>query len=295
MSTTLRSALEARSTPESVADAERRLADFWTSYVDSGHRGVAYIWRHPVALLRMLWSIRELPVMEAPTSSTAGGRDLESVLTGRGPLGLPARWFGTAVLDVPKDPDDYLLGRRAQTLRRKIRSAEKLGVRCELVTDSDERIELVKRANHAERTHLDPRYRLSAPDNQRLLQHDLWIKAVDANGEALLLAVAPTDGDFATLRYFRTLGSSPAHSDSRYLTTYALVRELAQRGVRYLIDTEPPGAQTNGLRHFQRMLGFRYRRIRLRRRPERLAGLSLPVTYASLESCAGHAASFPIF
>jgi len=295
MSTTLRSALEARGGADGAADAESRLADFWTSYVDSGHRGVAYIWRHPVPLLRMLWSTRELPVMEATTSQTAGGRDLESVLTGRGPLGLPARWFGTAVLDVPKDPDDYLQGRRAQTLRRKIRSAEKLGVRCELVTDPDERVALVKRANHAERTHIDPRYRLSAPDNQRLLQHDLWIKAVDADGEALLLAVAPTDGDFATLRYFRTLGSSPAHTDSRYLTTYALVRELAQRGVRYLLDTEPPGAQTNGLRHFQRMLGFRYRRIVLRRQREKFAGLSVPVTAASLDSYASHATSIPIF
>jgi len=244
----------------------------------------------------MLWSIRGLPVIEASTSSsTSGGRDLAAVLRGRGPLGLPARWFGTAVLEVPKDPDDYLLGRRAQTLRRKIRSAEKLGVRWELVTDPDERVALVARADEAERTHADPRYRLAAPDNGRLLQHDLWIKAVDASGDALLLAVAPTHGDFATLRYFRTLGSSPAHTDSRYLATYALVGELARRGVRYLLDTEPPGAQTNGLRHFQRMLGFRYRRVQLRRQREQLAGLSVPATAASLDSYASYASSLPIF
>ena len=35
--------------------------------------------------------------------------------------------------------------------------------------------------------------------------------------------------------------------------------------MRWLIDTEPPGAQRNGLRHFQRMVGFRYGRVRLRR------------------------------
>ena len=77
-------------------------------------------------------------------------------------------------------------------------------------------------------------------------------------------SVAPRDGEFATLRYFRTLGAGDAHSDARYLATSALVAELAQHGVRYLLDTATPAEQTNGLRHFQRMVGFRYARVKLR-------------------------------
>ena len=294
MSTTWRFRLPQRADAERGGDADQELADFWTSYVDSGYRGLDFIWRHPLPSARMIRNIFRLPVVQAVPSQSSGGRAVRRVLSDRGPMGLPSRWFGTAVLELPKDPNDYVLGRRAQTLRRKIRSAERQGVRCELVTDFQERVALVTAANEAERRHPDPQYRLAAPDNWGLLEHDLWIKAVDSTGEVLLLAVAPIDGEFATLRYFRTLGAGPAHSDSRYLATYALVAELAQRGVRYLLDTEPPGAQTNGLRHFQRMMGFRYLRVRLGRGGERVNVLSVPVAFASLDPCLGLVFSLPI-
>jgi hypothetical protein len=60
--------------------------------------------------------------------------------------------------------------------------------------------------------------------------------------------------------------------------THALVAELSRRGVRWLLDTEAPGAQTNGLRHFQRMVGFRYVRVRLQR--DRSAAMSAVVAPA---------------
>jgi hypothetical protein len=166
---------------------------------------------------------------------------------------------------IPDPPTSHLEGRAAQTLRRKIRSAERLGVSCRLVEDVEERSTLLGLANVAEQNHHDPRYRVPSPDNHDLLRHNVWLQAVDAERRPLLLAVVPCDGEFGTLRYFRTLGASPAHTESRYLATYALMEELARRGVRYLLDTEAPGAQTNGLRHFQRMVGFRYFRIRLER------------------------------
>jgi hypothetical protein len=114
--------------------------------------------------------------------------------------------------------------------------------------------------------HADPSYRVPEPDNDDLLDHDVWLVVEDRDGTPLLLAVAPHDGALATLRYFRTLGWTDAHSDARYLATSALVTELAQRGVRHLLDTATPAEQTNGLRHFQRMVGFRYVRVVLRRR-----------------------------
>jgi hypothetical protein len=252
--------------------SERELAAFWTAYVESPWRGPRYLLRHPVLMLRAVRATMRLPVVEARPSDRPGGRAIRATLDVRGPLGAPARMLGSAMLEVPADPRDHLVGSSAQTLRRKIRAAEKAGVTHRPVTDPEERRRLLEAANRAEREHPDPTHRVAEPDNDDLLDHDLWLVALASDGEPLLLSVTPVDGELATLRYFRTLGNGPAQSDSRYLMTHVLVGELARCGVRWLIDTEPPGAQKNGLRHFQRMVGFRYCRIRLGRAPT--AGLS---------------------
>lgn len=246
-------------------DAERGLAAFWDGYVDGGRRGVRHLLGNGGDTWRAVQAVRGLPVVEARPTGTAGGRELRSVLAARASYGVPARLLGTAILAIPADPDDYLRGRHAQTLRRKIRSAERRGLKVRAVEDAAERRELLGLANRAERSHSDPAYRVPMPRNDDLLDHDVWLTVDDPDGLPLLLVVAPYDGEFATLRYFRTLGSSDAHSDARYLATGALVAELAARGVRYLLDTATPAEQTNGLRHFQRMVGFRYARVKLGR------------------------------
>ena len=245
-------------------DSEPLLAAYWDGYVDDGRRGARYVLAHRSESWAAFRAARRLPVLVASPSDSPGGQAVRSVLATRATYGVPGRLLGTAVLEVPTDPDDYLVGRSAQTLRRKIRSAQRHGLVVRRVEDAAERHELVGLANSAEQTHADPSYRVPTPDNDDLLQHDVWLTVDDAEGTPLLLAVAPHDGEFATLRYFRTLGSGDAHSDGRYLATSALVAELAGRGVRYLLDTATPPEQTNGLRHFQRMVGFRYARVRLR-------------------------------
>ena len=255
---------------QSLADrtdpaAEQALAAYWTAYVDDGRRGARFILRHWSRSWAAFRAVRRLPTVEARPADTPGGRAVRRVLAARATYGVPARLLGTAVLEVPADAEDYLSGRRAQTRRRKVRSAERLGLEVRRVDDGAERRRLVEAANDAERTHPDPVYRVPTPGNDDLLDHDLWLTVGDPQGRPLLLVVAPYDGEFATLRYFRTLGSGEAHSDARYLASSALVAELAARGVRYLLDTATPAEQTNGLRHFQRMVGFRYARVRLRR------------------------------
>jgi hypothetical protein len=245
-------------------DSERALAAFWTTYVEGGRGGAPYLLRHWRDTWTAVRAIRRLPVIEAQPSDTPGGRAVRRVLAGRASYGVPGRLLGTAILEVPEDGDDYLLGRRAQTLRRRIRSAERRGLKVRRIEDEAERRALVEVANHAEQHHVDPSYRVPQPSNGDLLDHDIWLTVDDQEGHPLLLAVAPRDGEFATLRYFRTLGASEAHSDARYLASGALVLELARHGVRYLLDTASPAEQTNGLRHFQRMVGFRYARVRLR-------------------------------
>jgi len=245
-------------------DSEPLLAAYWDGYVDGGRRGARHVLSHRRESWAAFRAARRLPVLVASPSESPGGRAVRSVLAARATYGVPGRLLGTAVLEVPVDPDDYLVGRSAQTLRRKIRAAERRGLAAHRIEDPDRRRELVGLANSAEQTHSDPSYRVPAPDNDDLLEHDVWLTVEDAGGTPLLLAVAPHDGEFATLRYFRTLGSGDAQSDARYLASSALVAELAARGVRYLLDTATPPEQTNGLRHFQRMVGFRYARVRLR-------------------------------
>ena len=245
-------------------DSERRLAAYWDGYVDAGRRGARHVLSHRRESWHAWQAARRLPVLVASPSDSPGGRAVRSVLASRASYGVPGRLLGTAVLEVPSEPEDYLVGRSAQTLRRKIRSAQRRGLTVRRIEDPAERRELVDVANTAERSHVHPSYRVPAPDNDDLLQHDVWLTVQDPEGTPLLLAVTPHDDEFATLRYFRTLGSGDAHSDARYLASSGLVGELATRGVRYLLDTATPPEQTNGLRHFQRMVGFRYARVRLR-------------------------------
>lgn len=254
-----------------AVEADRALADFWTSYVEAGRGGVRYILRNPLRSFRALRGIRNLPVVRAARpSDQSGGRAVRQILDLRGPYGVPARWWGSAALAVPADASEHVEGPRAQTLRRKIRAAERHGISCRPVPRA-ERIGLLARANAVERTHHDEQYRVLTPCNDDLLEHDLWMVAEDGAGEPLLLAVIPVDGELATLRYFRTLGVGEPYSLSRYLATHALVVELSKRGVRWLLDTEPPGAQKNGVRHFQRMVGFRYVRLRVVSRDDQVA------------------------
>ncbi len=255
---------------EAVA-AELALAAFWSLYTATRHRPVLFVLRHPWRCLGALRDLRKLPVLEAAPSSSPEGQAVRATLTADGFLGTPLAWNGPAVLEIPSEPGAYRVGRRRQTLRRKLRAAERQGLTTRRVHDPAERASLLARANLAEQTHPDETYRVERPDNRDLLVADLWLAVHGSHDEPLLLAVVPTDGPWAVLRYFRTLGSGPEHSNSRYLGTAVLVDELAARGVRWLVDTEHPGVQTNGLRHFQRMVGFRYVRVKVRARDQLMA------------------------
>lgn len=254
-----------------AVQADRALAAFWNAYVDAGRGGIRYVLRNPIDVLCAVLDLQDLPVLRtARPSVRAGGRAVREVLKIAGPLATPARWWGTAALAIPDDASTFTSGAHAQTLRRKIRAAERSGISCRLVRAA-EREDLLALATFAQQTHRDERYRVPTPHNDDLLLHDLWMVAEDCAGKSLLLAVIPIDGELATLRYFRTLGTGDAHSLSRYLATQALVSELSKRGVHWLLDTSPPGAQTNGVRHFQRMVNFRYVRIRCTSRSHRAA------------------------
>lgn len=244
--------------------SEAALARFWDSYVTAGGGRLLFALRHPVVALMAVVAVARLPVLQPRLGpDSPGRRAVETVLGSRGVGPVRLGGLGPAVLELPEEPGTYDAGRRRSTLRRKVRAAEKLGISCRPVDDPAEREALLAAANAAETQHPDPTYRVAEPDNSDLLEHDLWLVAETASDGPLLLAVAPVSGEVATLRYFRTLGWDEAHTEARWLATRDLAELLVGRGVRLLLDTEHPGWQPVGLRHFQRMVGFRFARLRV--------------------------------
>lgn len=225
---------------------------------ESGHRN--FLTENPSRSLDALIAVTRLPTLSATLSKGVEGRAILAALLRPALFRTPLGATSVAVLAIPADAREYSLGAGKQTLRRKVRSAQRRGIVYRSVAVS-ERAELLLRANMAEQDHADEQYRVSDPQNTDLLRYGLWLAAFSADGTPLMLCVTPTDGQWALLRYFRTLGSGPEYSDSRYLMCQALVDELSARGVRYLVDSSHPIDLQNGLRHFQRMVGFRLARV----------------------------------
>jgi hypothetical protein len=269
----LRSSLGGRSSRSAKlteTDRQVKVSRYFEDYVDGGKPGYIYVVRHPFKSLSVLIALFQLPCLHvAPRSAGAEGAAIRALLSPRATALLSPRsmltratGFATAALQLPLEPGQYSLGASKQTLRRKVRRARMLGVRWAEVSDPQERLDLLKHAEESERTHPDPRYRNPDPDIRSLLSYRLWLAAYSAEGTPVLLSVTPVDGELAALGYFRTVGSGKEQSNARYLMTEVLIEHLVEREVRYLLDGGGL-AIPNGIRHFQRMLGFRIYRTRM--------------------------------
>lgn len=226
------------------------------------HRTIwAFYLAHPLLAARTLRAILRLPRVEVRLPRS-GARDALVQLLSEQTAGRIASLGATAVLQTPDEPGTYLEGPDRATVRRKVRAAVKQGVEVRPVPESERR-RLLGLADRHEQANEREEYRVDQPSNEDLLDYDLWLGAYDADGRPVMLAVTPYSGEFAVLRYFRTLEPGRASSDARYLMTHAVAEELASRGVRYLVDSARPHWLQNGLRHFQRMVGFRLLRLRL--------------------------------
>src|SRR4051794_31129391 len=106
-------------------ESEQRLAAFWTAYVDAGRPGVRHVMSHRHESWEAVRAVRRLPRIDAAPPAPGGGQAVRGVLAAGASYGIPARLLGTGVLEIPAEAARYLEGRRAQPLRRKIRSAEK--------------------------------------------------------------------------------------------------------------------------------------------------------------------------
>ncbi|MGY1740263.1 MULTISPECIES: hypothetical protein [unclassified Blastococcus] len=257
-------------------DPETRLDEFWTSWRDSGTGPVRFVLGHPRRALRAVRDVLALPWLEARLADTRDGRLIRDDLTRRCLVWFSLAATGACVLPVPADPSAYREGARKQTLRRKIRAAERAGVTWRPVPDRAEQVDLAGRLDRALTVKADVRYRQFGKDHAQMAGQGLWSVAEGPDGEPLVLAVTPYDGEWALLRVFITLGEGRQHSDARYLLTAAVVEQLSERGVRHLLDGRGLHELTDGLRHFQRMLGFRVARVRIRGRDARAGALPAP-------------------
>lgn len=247
----------------SASDAEVLLSEYFEAYVAGGKPGVSFIVQHPRRSLAAYRAMHLMPVLRAELSTSVEGRAIHRGLARGSLLGRTIVHSATAVLALPSATEAYSLGSSKQTLRRKSRAATKAGVTWAKVQDPQERSRILELARKHERVHSLSEYRAEVPDVDDLPEYKLWLVAYSAERHPLLLAVAPVDGEWALLRYFRILGESQLHSDTRYLMTQVLVENLVPLGVRYLADPSSPVGLPNGLRHYQRMLGFRIVRVSL--------------------------------
>lgn len=249
--------------PRGPVDAEARLAAYFAGYASDGGRKnlLGHLVRHPVAGVQALHDLRALPVLHVDLGAHLEGGLVSEALppTVRGPRSV------AAALTLPATGVEYSSGSSRQTLRRKVRAAERAGVTWSTVTDPDEKRVLLDLAHEYERMHPLEQYRKAPPEGSHLLQVDLWQLARGADGRPLVLSITPVDGRSALLGMFRTFEISDEASDARYLMTKVLAEQLIGRGVTHLFDGVHPAHLSNGLRHFQRMVGFRL--VRIAQRP----------------------------
>lgn len=242
-----------------LEEREADIAAAFASFVEADTALWRFVVTHPVTAVRTMQRISDLPAIDAVLPDTLEGEAVrrqlfEHATSRRAMLGV------SAVLETPVIAGTYDEGRSRATVRRKIRAAQKQGVTVRPVPHSQRRT-LLALADLHERNNEREEYRNAAPANDDLLQYDLWLAAYDADGRPIMLSVTPTAGEWGVLRYFRTLVSSQESSDARYLMARELAEALAARGVRRLVDSARPHWLPNGLRHFQRMIGFRMIRI----------------------------------
>jgi hypothetical protein len=243
-------------------DCEAELSRFCQDYVRVGMPGLVYCLEHPAKCLSALLAIFKVPALKADLSNSLEGTVIRMELS-QGSVIRRIIFPLRAVLAIPSSHGQYELGGSKKTLRYEARRARRLGVHWTRVNDEDERRKLLHLAAEWERVHPIEYYRNSDPDIDLLMNYRLWLAAYSAEGRPLLLSVTPVDGEWALLRYFRTLATGQEASSARYLMAEVLVEHLVGLRARYLADPASPLWLANGLRHYQRILGFRLFRLHL--------------------------------
>jgi hypothetical protein len=244
------------------------VSNFWHKHKISKLRVRYFVFRHLNLSFKALLGHMLLPRLNARLSYNSSGLEIRSALNRKTIFGLLSSGFiGACILPIPADASKYSEGSGKQTLRRKVRAARKAGVTWRSIGDLAKQQELIDVLHDfiSSKT----RVRLEGNDWSDLVGKYLWTVGFGPDGNPLLIAVTPYDGEWATLHLFVTLGETQMHSDARYYLTQVLVERLSGLGVRYLVNTDSADNLPAGLWHFQKMLGFSVARVRISRERNR--------------------------
>jgi hypothetical protein len=213
---------------------------------------------------RSLSCLRRLPVLHVEAGDSPAGREIASALTRR--RGLVPGTLAAAVLELPREPEAYLVGRSRQAVRTGLNHARREGLSVRRVTDDAERraraLELVDAQVGAD-------FGLSLVNWAAEPRDESWF-AVDAQGNTLAVAILTVDGPVARLNAMIS-ASGQLRSPARYLLSAHAFMDLIGCGVTHVV-LEGSLFLPPGLLHFQRLLGFRPMNIRLRRPARRTTG-----------------------
>ncbi|WP_375388252.1 hypothetical protein [uncultured Amnibacterium sp.] len=249
--------------PAFSSESEERVSRYFERFVDRSGSQLRHVLTHPRNTVALLRTIRALPAVEV---RLPGGPQADAIRAqlGRAWLRRGALAGATSVLGLPERAEDYARGSSGSryTLRKRSRAASELGVLVERVDDAEARRALCAVADAYERVNPRAASRNEAADNSDMMTHRFWFVA-RVDGRPVVLAVLPAEGEWAAMRYFRTLEESEVATLARYLLMREIVTALVAHGVRAVVVGLGPHRMGNGVRQFQRMMGFRIVRLRV--------------------------------
>jgi hypothetical protein len=198
------------------------------------------------------------PRVHVVLSDTAEGRVLREHLDRRF-LGLfPQNRLCQGVLYVPKDPSEYLNGRRRRTVRTNLRRAAAVGIRCETIDCSADALEaasLIVRRRRAPMTTEDLATLTGALPAMLERPEVALFVARDREGGPLAVLAVVIDENVCLIRY----AVSSSH-EARWALHHHLVLTLIDRRVSYLMAASDGPLGALGLsrseQYYQRLLGY---------------------------------------
>ena len=194
--------------------------------------------------------LTELPVVEAPLSTTASGEELRSWF--RPDRRLPFDRVPVALLRLPATQEEYLRGRPRQALRTNINRARQAGLSSAVVPVGPE---LRRSVEHVARLRGQDPATLVRTEGREHLDRQ-FVVVHDAAGDPVALSEALVDGDWAGLG---ALVIALGHTDNqvmRYLLHAGTVAGLIAQGVGALTVAGSMLFTSPGTRYFQRRTGF---------------------------------------
>jgi len=165
-----------------------------------------------------------------------------------------------AVLELPTAEERYLAGRPRQALRTNLRHARDLGVTSNRVPTHEAWFEAASVILRARQDGKAVGREMDKPEPGR---HVAYYVARDAHQTPLAFAGVALFGQFAVLFIMLNhLERHPSASWARYQLHTFLALDLGRAGVRYLLVGSAL-RETVGNQHFQHLLGYRARNLRV--------------------------------